>query len=156
MHFGHLSVINQMVLDCEKVYVVFYHDPKIEKDITEKFGCDYLIDKRVEDAQKVLSYNKTIKVIQIDAPKDISFPENGKIIKEKIKDIVGSLDVQYIGLEEEDLYAPYIYADKYETAGLYIVENEQGKLQTLHAKDIRNNFDFYKQYLPKLIANNFS
>jgi cytidyltransferase-like protein len=155
LHFGHISLINSMLHKCEKIYVIFYNDKKIEDTIKINENFNYPIKDRIKDAKEVLAYNKNISVIELVIPKEIKFPEHKDLIKEKIKHkINANLDVQYIGLEEEQRYKDQIYADAYECAGIYTIEDEKEIIkQALHAKDIRKNIHYYKKYLPKIIRD---
>jgi cytidyltransferase-like protein len=155
LHFGHLSLINSMLHKCEKVYVIFYNDKNIEYNIKINESFDYPIEERIKDAKEILSYNQNISVMEIVIPENIKFPEDKNLIKEQIKNkIRGNLDVQYIGLEEEQKYKDHIYADKYECAGIYTIEDGKCIIQeTLHASSIRKNINYYKKYLPRIIRD---
>lgn len=151
MHFGHLSVINTMLYRCERVYVIFYHDEQIERDIKTNDKFDYPISQRIADARAILC-NPRISVLELEIPNNITFPDDKELIKEQIH-IEGNLDVQYIGLEEEHVYKDHIYADTYECAGIYTIETEEGIQKNLHSKDIRNNLTHHKTYIPRLIRD---
>ena len=65
--------------------------------------------------------------------------------------ISGQADVQIFGAEEESIYLPYKYTDAYLLGPSYDVIGELGNTVPLHATAIRNNYSFYKKYLPSQV-----
>ncbi len=149
MHLGHLSTLRTLSKEAEEVFLFFYNDPKGEEKLAAQLGIDYNIEQRVLDAMKVTKDigNVTVKVLNV--PPETTFPADFLKIKKMVgEQIQGDADVQIFGAEEESIYLPYKYTDSYLLGSPYSVKSEEGKIVPLHATAIRNNYAYYKKYLP--------
>ena len=152
MHLGHISGIQTLSYFCEKVYVLFYNDTKKERTITDAWGKAYPVNVRVADAEKVFKDCENIIIKIIDVPSDITFPNDYLKIKSMVEQLIGcEADAQTFGAEEIAIYEPYKYAREILPGTIHAVENQNGEIVPLHSTLIRNDYDFFKKYLPKVI-----
>lgn len=149
LHMGHLTTLSALANVCDRAYVIFYDSRQGEERIAQKLGFTYAVDSRVRDARNALSKHKNISVIKVSIPDDLAFPNDFKKIKTIVEDTLGNkADVQIFGGEEKDIYLPYKYTDEYMLGPVYEVKDKENKPVSLHATLIREDYDFYKKYLP--------
>lgn len=117
----------------------------------QSVGYSYRIDDRVSDAKTLLE-NDRIHILKLDIDDQRKFPENRDSILKRLKELLPiNLDVQIFGQEESDFLIPHKYADQYLVASPYTVEDENGKLVSLHSTSVRDRYQYYKKFLPKII-----
>lgn len=149
MHMGHLSTLRALAEKSKEAFLIFYNDERAEEKLAAQLGINYDINQRVLDAKEIVKDigNVTVKILTI-AP-EVVFPADFLKIKAMVEEqINGQADVQIFGAEEESIYLPYKYTDAYLLGPYYDVENELGDTVPLHATAIRNNYTYYKKYLP--------
>lgn len=152
MHLGHISAIMTLAYLCRLVYVFIYAEPEKEQELSNQFGRNYSAQLRLNDARKLFSGYKNIQIIKLDIPANTVFPNDHKLIRKMVEKSLGTkATLQMFGSEEKELYVPYAYAKEYYLSSAYMVEDENGELVSLHASQVRNNYDFYKKYLPSIV-----
>lgn len=152
LHLGHVSSIISLADMCDEAYLVFYNDESTEHRLAEQFGHDYTIDLRVADAKEALKNISNIHVVRVDVPQTINFPDDYQVIKSLVeKQIGGAADLQIFGSEERDAYVPFKYASDYILGSMYVVETDAQELVSLHATLVRNNYAYYKDFLPSAV-----
>lgn len=157
MHLGHVSTIDMLSSACENTFVIFYNDKKAEEKLINQAGYNYTIDLRANDAKKIFEHRSNIVIIKLDVPNDIVFPDDYEDIKIMVQNIVGDeIDIQIFGCDEEAVYAPFKYADKYMLGCIYDIENNQSKITPLHSTLIRNDYYYYKKYLPSIVEQSIT
>lgn len=144
-HNGHLQALESLIDLCEKVFVVFNYDEKIENILKEEL--DYNIDERVDDTKKILK-GKNVEIIKFIQPQEFFFPKDHLEIRKKIfKQLkVQNIDLQVIGAEDEEKYKNYTLGDQYITSTMINIDKT-----ILHATLIRNNYDKYKYFIHPII-----
>lgn len=142
---GHLQTLEKIVDLCEKVFLVFYNDQKVENALKKEMN--YSIEERLEDTKKVLN-NKNVEVIIFTPSDKLVFPKDYLEIKNELfKQLkVNYIDLQIFGEDEEEKYKNYIYAKDYIT-GPNIYKNGIA----IHATLIRKEYDKYKYLLHPII-----
>jgi hypothetical protein len=149
LHEGHLATLRKLAEASNEAFLIFYNDPRAESKLAFQLGTDYDIHLRIHDAQEIVKDIKNVAIKVLNIPPEITFPKDFLKIKSMIEEqIGGEADVQIFGAEEESIYLPFKYTDSYMLSPPYEVENEEGIIVSLHATAIRNNYPFYKKYLP--------
>lgn len=152
LHFGHISTIKALALDCEQIYVLFFCNQENEKRLHKDSGYEYHIDDRIADCREIFKKEKAIRVLKLTVDDNRKFPENRDSILVEIKRLIKTkIDVQIFGAEEASFLAQYRYTDNYLTSSPYTVEDENGNPIILHSTLIRKNYDHYKKYIPHII-----
>lgn len=149
MHMGHLSTLRRLAERSQEAFLIFYNDEQAEERLAAQLGFNYDIEQRVADAKEVVEDMGNVVVKVLTIPSEITFPADFMKIKAMVEEqIQGKADVQIFGAEEESIYLPYKYTDSYLLGPSYDVEDERGNIVPLHATVIRNNYPYYKKYLP--------
>lgn len=149
LHLGHIATLQALAKKCQKAFLIFYYDKKAEEKLTSQLRTAYSIDQRVRDAKEAVKEIKNVEVKCVSIPVGITFPADFQKIKKLVEEQIGGIaDVQIFGAEEEAIYLPYKYTDKYLLGSPYFIEDEEGRTVPLHATAIRNNYEYYNKYLP--------
>ena len=149
LHLGHLSTLRTLAVQSQEAFLIFYNDPPAEARLATQFGINYGIESRLRDARAVVRDMGNVTVLSLSIPPGITFPRDFLKVKKMVEEQIGGVaDVQIFGEEEAAIYIPYKYADTYLLGAPYEVEDEKGSTAPLHATAIRNNYSFYKKYIP--------
>lgn len=152
LHLGHVSSIVSLADMCDEAYLVFYNDENAERRLAEQFGHDYVIDLRIKDAKEVLKNISNVRIVRVDVPQAVSFPDDYQRIKDLVEEQIGGpADLQIFGSEERDIYVPFKYAHDYILGSMYVVETKAKDLVSLHATLVRNDYAHYKDFLPSAV-----
>ncbi len=151
LHFGHISAIQTLREACEKSFVLFFYNPELDASLAEELGYEYPIDQRIKDCKSL--YTKTdIQILKLEVMDSRPFPQNRDSILKEVKVTVPSgFEVQLIGGNESNFLIPHIYAKNFLLSSQYIIETENGTLESLHSSLIRKNFEYYSKYLPSVV-----
>ncbi len=157
LHIGHLSTLQILAEKSQEAFLIFYHDEQVEERLAAQLGSAYTIQQRVNDAQEIVKEFGNVTVRVLSVPPEITFPRDFLKIKKMIDELIeGEADVQIFGADEETTYLPYKYTGSYLLGPPYEVEDEAGNIVSLHASAIRNNYSYFKKYLPTRVLKTLS
>lgn len=142
-HIGHLSVIDNMLRECERVVVVLAENPEKSKKLCQNANFPYFYaEKRLDWMKKHYKNVKNIKFYFLDESGLKSFPEG-----------LGEWSQRFKSVVKEKLTAKYADENYRELNEMYFPECEFVPIDrdkiAVHGTDIRNKRNYLKYAIPE-------